>query len=306
MNGGNDANGSLILTGNVTLNGGGTVVLTTATGGGSAFLYGNGETLTNSDTIEGTGVIGNGSLTLTSSGTIDADSSAGTGTLTVNGSGAVTNTGTFEATAGGYLDVADALGGAGAVKVGANSTVELGGATSENATFLSATAATLLIDNATTAGEYSGVLNSFAVGDILELGSTDATSATPTAYNGTDTTLTVDLSSGGPLTYTLAGDYMSDKFSVALVGSNSEITDPAFAEAATLLGGHHHRAKHFAEFERRLRRLQRAERRAAQLGGFAGRAFLTRESPGEGRRQWRAPIEPRRPSRRRRTIELGM
>jgi hypothetical protein len=220
------------------LNGGGTVVLTTATGGGNAFIEGNGETLTNSDVIEGTGVIGNGSLTLTSSGTIDADSSAGTGTLTVNGSGAVTNTGTFEATAGGYLDVADALSGAGTVKVGANATVELGGATRENATFLSATAATLLIDNATTAGEYSGVLKSFAVGDILELGSTDATSATPTSYNGTNTTLTVDLNSGGPLTYTLAGDYMSDTFSVTHVGSNSEITDPVFDEAASLLGGH--------------------------------------------------------------------
>ena len=168
------------------------------------------------------------------------------------------------------------MAGRARLKIGANSTVELGGATSENATFLSATAATLLIDNATTAG-YSGVLNSFAVGDILELGSTDATSATPTAYNGTDTTLTVDLSSGGPLTYTLAGDYTGDTFSVTHGGSNSEITDPAFDEAASLLGGH--TASPFVEFERRLRRLQRAERRAAQLGGFAARAFLTPRMP---------------------------
>ena len=49
----------------------------------------------------------------------------------MNGSGVVTNTGVFEATAGGYLDVADALGGAGQLKIGANSTVELGGATSD-------------------------------------------------------------------------------------------------------------------------------------------------------------------------------
>jgi hypothetical protein len=236
VSGGNDANGALNLTGATTLNGGGTVSLSTASGGGSAFIEGNGETLTNSDTIQGNGVIGNGSLALTSSGTIDANVSGGT--LTLNGSGGLTNTGVFEATAGGYLDVAGALSGAGTLKIGANSTVELGGATSENATFLSATAATLLIDNATTAGEYSGVLNSFAAGDILELGSTNATSATPTSYNGTDTTLTVDLNSGGPLTYKLAGDYMSDTFSVTHVGSNSEISDPAFDEAASLLGGH--------------------------------------------------------------------
>ena len=241
VNGGNDANGSLILTGNVTLNGGGTVVLTTATGGGNAFLYGNGQTLTNSDVIEGTGVIGNGSLALTSSGTIDADSSAGIGTLTLNGSGALTNTGVFEATAGGYLDVADALGGAGQLKVGANSTVELGGAASENTTFLSATSATLLIDNATTT-TYSGVLNSFAKGDILELGSTNATTATPTFNSGPDTTtLTVDLSSGGPLLYTLAGNLSADTFSVTHSGSNSSVSitsTAAFDEAALLLGNH--------------------------------------------------------------------
>jgi len=236
VNGGGGNNAALDLTGAATLNGGGTVTLTTASGGGSAILQGNGETLTTPDTIQGNGVIGNGSLALTNSGTIDANVSGGT--LTLNGSGGLTNTGVFEATGGGYLDVADALSGAGALKIGANSTVELGGATSENATFLSATAATLLIDNATTAGEYSGVLNSFAVGDILELGNTNATSATPTSYNGTDTTLTVDLSSGGPLTYTLAGDYLSGTFSVTHVGSNSEITDPKFDEAASLLGGH--------------------------------------------------------------------
>ena len=261
------------------------MTLSTATGGGNAFIEGNSETLTNSDVIQGTGVIGNGSLTLTSSGTIDADTPVGTGILTVNGSGTLTNTGVFEATGGGYLDVADALSGAGTLKIGANSTVELGGATSENATFLSATSATLLIDNATTAGEYGGVLNSFAVGDILELGNTNATSATPTSYNGTDTTLTVDLNSGGPLTYTLAGDYMSDTFSVTHVGSNSEITDPAFDEAASLLGhhhrashlDHHHKASHFAEFERHFRRFQ--HRRAGQLDGAAARAFLTRGSP---------------------------
>ena len=95
VNGGNDANGFLVLTAATTLNGGGTVSLTTATGGGNAFIEGSSETLTtltNSDVIEGAGEIGNGSLAVINSGTIDANSSAGTGTLILNGSGGITNT----------------------------------------------------------------------------------------------------------------------------------------------------------------------------------------------------------------------
>ena len=160
----------------VTLSGGGTVTMS-----GSAFLRGSSLTLTNTnDTIQGAGFIGDsGALAINNKGTIDANSS-GQNLNLGQGGGALTNTGTFEATAGGHLFVAQALSGAGQLKVGANSTVELGGATSENTTFLSATAATLLIDNATTTS-YTGVLNSFVKGDILELGNTNATSATPTS-----------------------------------------------------------------------------------------------------------------------------
>ena len=53
-----------------------------------------------------------------------------------------------------------------------------------------------------------------------------------------DTTLTVDLSSGGPLTYTLAGNLTGDTFSVTHVGGNSDIaiaTAAAFGEAHSLL-----------------------------------------------------------------------
>ena len=92
-------------------------------------LEGAGETLTNADVIEENGTIGAGSLALSNSGSIDANVSGGT--LTLNGSGPLTNTGTFEATSGGHLDVPGAFGGAGRLEVGANSTVELGGATSE-------------------------------------------------------------------------------------------------------------------------------------------------------------------------------
>ena len=196
----------------VTLSGGGTVTMS-----GSAFLRGSSLTLTNTnDTIQGAGVIGDsGALAINNKGTIDANSSGQSLNLG-QGGGALTNTGTFEATARRSPSTSSARSaGAGQLRVGANSTVELGGATSENTTFLSATAATLLIDNATTTS-YAGVLNSFAKGDILELGNTNATSATPTSFNGTNTTLTVDLSSGGPLTYNLAGNLTGDTFSVNL------------------------------------------------------------------------------------------
>ena len=204
MNSGGGTNGELELTGAATLSGGGVVGMTTATGGGNAIVDGNGQTLTNAgDVIEGTGTIGtNGHLTVINDGMIDANISAGT--LTLSGTDALTNTRVFEATNGGHLDVAGALAGAGKLEIGASSEVELGGLTSEVATFLSASAAKLRIDNATTTS-YGGVLDLFAKGDILELGNTNATSATPTLKNGANTTLTVDLSRGGKLLYTLEG-----------------------------------------------------------------------------------------------------
>ena len=235
---GSASNAIVNLGSSVTLSGGGTVTM--KTGSGAAFLRGSGLTLTNTnDTIQGAGLIGdNAALAINNRGTIDANSSGQSLNLG-QGGGALTNTGTFEATAGGHLFVAQALSGAGQLEIGANSEGELGGATSENTTFLSATSATLLIDNATTTS-YTGVLNSFVKGDILELGNTDANGTTSTSFNGTNTTLTVDLTSGGPLTYTLAGNLTSDTFGVTHSGSNSSIaiTAPAaFAEAYSLLSG---------------------------------------------------------------------
>ena len=69
------------------------------------------------------------------------------------------------------------------------------------------------------------------------LGNTDALSATPTK-DGSNTTLTVDLSGGGTLTYTLAGNLTGDAFSVTNVGGDSDIaikTTAAFGEAHSLL-----------------------------------------------------------------------
>jgi hypothetical protein len=242
VSGGGGKSGDLNLTAATTLSGGGTVTLITTTGGGAATIEGSGETLTNSgDTIQGPGVIGGGSLALANSGTIDADNSAGIGTLTLNGTGGITNTGVLEATSGGHLIVDSALSGTGLLKIGASSEVELGVASSENATFESASSAKLRIDKATTTA-YTGILESFAKGDILELGNTDATSATPTFNSVPDTTtLTLDLSDGSHLLYTLAGNLSADTFSVTHVngGLDSDIaiaTTPTMAAAILLLG----------------------------------------------------------------------
>ena len=108
VNGGNGTNTYLQLAGSVNLSGTGTLTLSTATGGGSAFIQPNGQeaTLNNAGTIQGTGVIGNGNggLIVNNTGVIDANTAAGTGILVLNGY-ATTNTGTLEATGGGTLAV---------------------------------------------------------------------------------------------------------------------------------------------------------------------------------------------------------
>ena len=88
INGGGATNTSLILDSNVTLSGGGKLTLSTAGGGGDAFIQpGAGSvTLTNVDnTIRGNGIIGNGALALNNKATINANVSGAA--LTLNGSG---------------------------------------------------------------------------------------------------------------------------------------------------------------------------------------------------------------------------
>jgi hypothetical protein len=235
---GSAGNAIVNLGSSVTLSGGGAVTMKTNTG--SAYLRGSGLTLTNTnDTIQGAGFIGdNAALVIANQGTIDANSS-GQNLNLGQGGGALTNTGTFEATNGGVLDVFGALGGAGQLEIGASSVVDLHGATSENSTFLGASSAKLRIENATTTS-YSGTINSFVAGDILELGNTNATTATSTFNSGPDTTtLTVNLSGGGSLQYTLAGNLSADTFGVTHVGSDSDIAisgGAAFNRAFSLLG----------------------------------------------------------------------
>src|SRR3981081_835127 len=85
----------LVLQGNVTLSGGGTVTLSN---NAQNYIFGHASTdvLTNQETIQGAGHIGNSTMTLVNSGTINANQPAG---MIIQLSGA-TNTGTIEATGG--------------------------------------------------------------------------------------------------------------------------------------------------------------------------------------------------------------
>ena len=109
VNGGSGSQTYLILNANTTLQGGGTVTLssTASGGGGNAYIEqfgGVGLTLTNvNNTIQGAGVIGNGGLALNNAGTINANAN-GQGLL-LNGSGGVTNTKLLEASGGGILQI---------------------------------------------------------------------------------------------------------------------------------------------------------------------------------------------------------
>jgi hypothetical protein len=96
---------------NTTLNGNGTVSLS-STGAGFAILEqgSDGLTLTNAgNTIQGAGIIGDGGLTVNNQAGGVIDANINTKTLTMNGSGGVSNAGLLEASAGGKLLVSATL-----------------------------------------------------------------------------------------------------------------------------------------------------------------------------------------------------
>jgi fibronectin-binding autotransporter adhesin len=104
----NDTGSSSVmeLTGNLTLNGTGTVTLSQTGGGIAEIIEQNGATtLTNSSTstIQGAGTVGDSDMKLVNNGTVNANVSGGT--LTLTGTGGITNTGLLEASNGGVLPI---------------------------------------------------------------------------------------------------------------------------------------------------------------------------------------------------------
>ncbi|MGH9375324.1 MAG: PEP-CTERM sorting domain-containing protein [Terriglobia bacterium] len=168
--GGDDLSSGLAIFNSATLSGGGTLTLSTAAGGGDAYIFAAAHTtptLTNVDnTLQGNGVIGagggTGALALVNDlgGTIDATTASGQiATLTLNPPGGVTNQGLMEATSGTLqIQTAVANGGGkitangGTVELLSGSSVTGGTLTNKGGTLETATANATVLDGSTTAG----------------------------------------------------------------------------------------------------------------------------------------------------------
>ena len=120
MNAGSATNSALLIGNNVTLQGGGTLSMNVASGGGNAYIEqtGGNFTLTNvNNTIEGSGLIGNGNMALVNEhgGTVLANAVGQT--LELNG-GPVTNYGTFQVNGGSTMLIETSFTTSGTVNIG--------------------------------------------------------------------------------------------------------------------------------------------------------------------------------------------
>jgi phosphodiesterase/alkaline phosphatase D-like protein len=156
--GGNNTN--LVISGTVTLNGAGSVAMGDNTANRILPAHNsaaNPDTLINSagNTIQGAGVIGDGaSFVLNNQGVVEAK---GTNPLLINPTQAVVNTATIEASAGGTLDLQAAITNSSGtiLATGANSAVNLAGATISGGTLTTASAG--IIETAGGNSSLSGV-----------------------------------------------------------------------------------------------------------------------------------------------------
>ena len=230
MNGGNGVNSILWADStNVTLQGGGTVTLSTLNGGGDAVIQqvAGGFTLTNVDnTIQGDGILGNNGLTIINHATINANSNGGPEitALFIQGT-AVTNTGLIEATNSGVLNINGvtinnaggtiaANGGGASVQLYGNTQIQGGTLTNNGGAFFGTpTGNSAILDGSTGAGAvtingtYTSDLNSttYLLGTINNHGNILVNGG-----SGNNTVLDIDgtnvmLTGGGTVTLSTAG-----------------------------------------------------------------------------------------------------
>ncbi len=117
---------------------------------------------------------------------------------------AVTNNGSLVVN-GATADIVGAVTGTGSATVVNGAAVEFGSSDAQSLNF-SGTASTVLFDQP---AEFTGPLTGLALGDTIDLKNTTVTSA---VISGS--TLTVNESSGGPLTYTIGGAISGDYFAI--------------------------------------------------------------------------------------------
>ena len=180
------------------LDGGGNVTLDDVT----IAATGAGEILENqNNNISGTGLISGSDLSLQndSSGSITAQG----GTLTILAS--VVNDGTMTAANGATLSLGGAVSGSGSTIIDDGGNVVVGALDSQGVTYDGIGTLTI---NPT--GDLTGAIQNLVQGDIIDFANN--TSITSTSISGS--TLTVNESSGGPLTYTIGGATSGEYFAV--------------------------------------------------------------------------------------------
>ncbi len=253
VNGGSGTNAILELLANTALSGGGTLTLSTASGGGTAYIYQtvSGVTLTNgNNTIQGAGIIGYNDLSLVNEvgGTILANSPGQT--LLLNGGGNVTNNGTFQANSGSTLFVDTTLTNynpatstlTGGTYNAFSGTIQLSQANATAATpaVIATNAATVLLDGATaTIADGSG--NDIVRGFLA----TNTAAGSFTIQNGANlTTAATGFSNAGFVTiganstFTVGGsnDYVQTGGTTTL-GASSSILAVASGHSVDINGG---------------------------------------------------------------------
>ena len=212
-----DNSGTIVLENTLTLGGVGVTLLlddagTVSLNGATIAGSNSGETLeNNANTISGAGQIGNGNGDLTLQNDADGNITAQGGTLTIDA--AVTNDGTMTAASGAILDLAGQVSGTGSTVIDAGGTAVVGALDSQAITYDGV--GTLQI---TPTGNLTGAIGGLVQGDVIDF--TDNTSITSTSISGS--TLTVDESSGGPLTYTIGGAIAGDYFAIQSDGNGGD------------------------------------------------------------------------------------
>src|SRR5580658_5003265 len=205
----NSAGGGAYLTigaANVTLNGGGTLTMSSNSSNiidGAAST----DTLTNQETIQGSGNIGDASLKLTNSGTINANQNVA---LTVEPTtGGLTNSGTMEATNTGTL-VVEASGAAtnsGVIEAASNSILQMiGGTYTDTNGTIQNNAGNMLLENLTINGgtvSQTGAASMQLYGATINAPVSNSSAGTIEVLNGPG-------SSVGPLTNPAGGQVTID------------------------------------------------------------------------------------------------
>ncbi len=214
----------LVLEGNVTLSGSGTVTLTN---NANNYIFGaaTADTLTNQETIQGAGHIGNGVMTLVNSGTINANQSAG---MTIQANGGATNTGTIKAT-GGTLELLSTTVTNTGGTVSANAeTLNLTSSTINGGAVTLTGAATLQLNNGTIHGGSS--LTNSSTGTIEVVGSTNTLGGT--INNSAGGTFKID---NGAILDLEAGTY--SQLGTLQMNSSGNFTELVLQGNVTLSGG---------------------------------------------------------------------